>query len=103
MQPSLRQFRNQKSRCVSSVSSIIRIFLAGMEDKSLTYLENQISHNFVGILVLIGSGAASNDNKEILMQSVSKSERGVLRTKELGKEGVKKQSKQAVHGKEEVQ
>lgn len=48
-------------------------------------------------------GAASNDNKEILMQSVSKSERGVLRTKELGKEGVKKQSKQAVHGKEEVQ
>ena len=88
---------------MSSVSSIIRIFLAGMEDKSLTYSENQISHNFVGILVLIGSGAASNDNKEILMQSVSKSERGVLRTKELGKEGVKKQSKQAVHGKEEVQ
>lgn len=37
------------------------------------------------------------------MQSVSKSESGVLRTKELGKEGVKKQSKQAVHGKEEVQ
>lgn len=61
-----------------------------MEDKSLTYLENQISHNFVGILVLIGSGAASNDNKEILMRSVSKSERGVLRTKESGKEGVKK-------------
>ena len=72
------------------MSSIIRIFLAGMEDKSLTYLENQISHNFVGILVLIGSGAASNDNKEILMRSVSKSERGVLRTKESGKEGVKK-------------
>lgn len=75
---------------MSSISSIIRIFLAGMEDKSLTYLENQISHNFVGILVLIGSGAASNDNKEILMRSVSKSERGVLRTKESGKEGVKK-------------
>lgn len=88
---------------MSPVSSIIRIFLAGMEDKSLTYLENQISHNFVGILVLIGSDAASNGNKEILMQSVSKSERGVLRTKELGKEGVQKQSKQAVHGKEEVQ
>lgn len=50
---------------MSPVSSIIRIFLAGMEDKSLTYLENQISHNFVGILVLIGSGAASSGNRDL--------------------------------------
>lgn len=76
MQPSLRQFRNQKSRCVSSISSIIRIFLAGMEDKSLTYLENQISHNFVGILVLIGSGAASNITKRSWC-GVSASQKGV--------------------------